>query len=89
MKPSPVTASEIADKINTPVTDARIEEQDGKKVVVPHQVGLSVDEVGLAQMLESGELEFSVPYKLELNKIAARWPAKAVAQFFYLFKNRQ
>ena len=23
--------------------------------------------------------------KLELNKIAARWPAKAVAQFFYSF----
>ena len=23
--------------------------------------------------------------KLELNKIAARWPAKAVAQFFLLF----
>jgi len=27
--------------------------------------------------------------KLKLNKIAARWPAKAVAQFFYFFKNRQ
>ena len=27
--------------------------------------------------------------KLEVNKIAARWPAKAVAQFFYSFKNRQ
>ena len=24
--------------------------------------------------------------KLKLNKIAARWPAKAVAQFFYFFK---
>ena len=23
--------------------------------------------------------------KLKLNKIAARWPAKAVAQFFYFF----
>jgi len=23
--------------------------------------------------------------KLEVNKIAARWPAKAVAQFFYFF----
>ena len=28
-------------------------------------------------------------YKLKLYKIAARWPAKAVAQFFYFFKNRQ
>ena len=27
--------------------------------------------------------------KLKLNKIAARWPAKSVAQFFYSFKNRQ
>ena len=27
--------------------------------------------------------------KLKLNKIAARWPAKAVAQFFCSFKNRQ
>ena len=27
--------------------------------------------------------------KLKVNKIAARWPAKAVAQFFYSFKNRQ
>ncbi len=25
----------------------------------------------------------------KLNKIAARWPAKAVAQFFRFFKNRQ
>ena len=25
----------------------------------------------------------------KVNKIAARWPAKAVAQFFYFFKNRQ
>ncbi len=58
---APITASEIAEKINTPVTDARIDEQDGKKVVVPHQVGLSVEEEVLAQMLENGELEFSVP----------------------------
>ena len=27
--------------------------------------------------------------KREVNKIAARWPAKAVAQFSYSFKKRQ
>ena len=58
---APISASEIAEKINTPVTDARIDEQDGKKVVVPHQVGLSVDEAVLEEKLASGELEFSVP----------------------------
>ncbi|MEE1247865.1 MAG: hypothetical protein UHU19_01320, partial [Lachnospiraceae bacterium] len=30
--------------------------------------------------------KFHVLDKLEVNKIAARWPAKAVAQFFYFFK---
>ena len=27
--------------------------------------------------------------KFKVNKIAARWPVKAVAHFLYFFKNRQ
>ncbi|MBR5240072.1 MAG: VanW family protein [Clostridia bacterium] len=56
-----LTAAEIAEGINIPVTNARIDEIDGKKVVIPHQTGLLIDEEALAEMLESGELEFSVP----------------------------
>ncbi len=58
---TPITAQEIAQIINIPVMDARIDEKDGKKVVVPHQVGVSVEEESLAEVLKSGELEFSVP----------------------------
>ncbi len=58
---TPITAQEIAKVINIPVMDARIDEKDGKKVVVPHQVGVSVEETALAEVLNSGELEFSVP----------------------------
>ncbi|MBE7018770.1 MAG: hypothetical protein E7413_02695 [Ruminococcaceae bacterium] len=57
----PLTAAEMAKDINLPVVDARIEVQDGKKVVLPHQTGLQIDEAVLAQMLASGEREFSVP----------------------------
>ncbi len=57
----PVTASEITEQINTPVADARIDEQDGRKVVVPHQVGLLVDEAVLQEKLASGEPKFFVP----------------------------
>ena len=56
-----LTAAEIAEGINIPVVNARIDETDGKKVVVPHQTGLQVDEQVLAEMLKTGELEFSVP----------------------------
>ena len=31
----------------------------------------------------SGDMYTKAQYKVELNKIAARWPAKAVAQFFF------
>lgn len=58
---APIAATEIMQIINIPVTDARIDEVDGRKVVVPHQVGLAVDEAALAEQLESGALEFSVP----------------------------
>lgn len=57
----PLTAAEMAKDINLPVEDARIEVQDGKKVVVPHQTGLQIDETILAEMLASGAKEFSVP----------------------------
>ena len=33
---------------------------------------------------ESSQMSYTYKYKMELNKIAARWPAKAVAQFFFL-----
>ena len=39
----------------------------------------------LLQLLNSLYDIFVDQRKLKLNKIAARWPAKAVAQFFYFF----
>ena len=43
-----------------------------------------------AEILRYAEKQIEkINEKLKLNKIAARWPAKAVAQFFYFFKNRQ
>ena len=35
------------------------------------------------------EFKEKLSEKFELNQIAARWPAKAMAQCFYFFKNRQ
>lgn len=55
------TVEEITAAINVPVIDAKIEKIDGKNRVVPHQVGLSVDETVLAQKLEEGEAIFTVP----------------------------
>ena len=40
------------------------------------------------ELVEEGETIYA-PHELELNKIAARWPAKAVAQFFLTFIKKQ
>lgn len=61
-RPAPsLTVEDILEGINIPVMDARIDQQDGRKVIVPHQIGLTVDEEALAEKLASGEKEFSVP----------------------------
>ena len=43
-----------------------------------------IDTYSLAQELDQRYFGRELPHKFKLNKIAARWPAKAVAQFFFL-----
>ncbi len=65
----PPTAEEIKSAVNVPVTDARLEKADGKIKVIPHQVGLMLDEEVLAEKLESQEGEFQVPVTVLKPKV--------------------
>ena len=51
------------------------------------EITTAIEEKPTLESLPSWErgLKFVLPVKYEVNKIAARWPAKAVAQFFYFF----
>jgi hypothetical protein len=40
----------------------------------------------ILNLLESFKISIHTLYKLRLNKIAARWPAEAVAQFYFIAK---
>ena len=55
------TVDEIKNAINIDVVDARIEKENGKTVIIPHQTGLKIDEAVLAEKLASGEAVFQVP----------------------------
>lgn len=63
------TVAEISSVINVPVVDAKLEKVDGKNKIIPHQIGLAVDEEVLAQMLESGEAVFQVPVTVLKPKV--------------------
>ncbi len=61
MSASVPTVAEIAAAINVPVIDAKLEKIGGKNKIIPHQVGLSIDETVLTEKLASGENSFQVP----------------------------
>lgn len=69
MTSAPPKPEEIKAVINVPVMDARIEKQDGKTRVIPHQVGLAVDEEVLLAKLNAGETEFQVPLTVLKPKV--------------------
>lgn len=69
MSAVPPTVKEIAAEINVPVIDAKLEKADGKNKIIPHQVGLAIDEESLAIMLESGEAKFQVPVTVLKPKV--------------------
>ncbi len=58
------TVEEIKKAINIDVVDARMEKENGKIVIIPHQVGLQIDEAVLAEKLASLEPVFQVPVKV-------------------------
>ncbi len=69
MTSAPPKPEEIKAVINVPVMDAKIEKQDGKTRVIPHQVGLAVDEEVLIAKLNAGETEFQVPLTVLKPKV--------------------
>lgn len=65
----PPTMEEIKKAINVPVMDARLEKQDGKTRVIPHQIGLFVDEEVLLSKLSANETQFQVPLTVLKPKV--------------------
>ena len=69
MAPVPPTMEEIKEAINVAVMDARLENKEGKNHVIPHQIGLSVDEETLLAKLSADETEFQVPLTVLKPKV--------------------
>ena len=61
------------------------------KLYLRNDGGVAMKFVGIRRVENAGQiLKWKyIKSKLELNKIAARWPAKAVAQFFLTFIKKQ
>ncbi|MBO5407977.1 MAG: VanW family protein [Clostridia bacterium] len=55
------TVEEIKNAVNIKVIDAKMEKADGKTRIIPHQIGLAIDETVLAEKLAEGEAVFQVP----------------------------
>ncbi|MBP3448648.1 MAG: VanW family protein [Clostridia bacterium] len=66
---APPTVEEVKAEINVPVMDAKLEKVDGKNRVIPHQVGLSLDEDVLLSKLSAEETEFQVPLTVLKPKV--------------------